>query len=285
MIIKVLCVGDIVGRPGRQVLSDHLVHLVKEHAIDCVIVNAENSAGGSGITASIYDKLIKYGVHLITMGDHVYRKRDIFDIMNQSDNIVRPINLSHQAMGREYAIYTTGRGAQVAVISVLGRMHMPIPTENPFHAMERVLRQIPPDIKTIIVDVHAEVTSEKIALGWFLDGKVSCVYGTHTHVQTADETILPKGTGYITDLGMTGPHESVLGRDTDRVIKSLMTQMPYVYSIATGDLRLNGILLTIDTENGNTLDIERISKRGTLSDNQAYDASDKSKHTFSKNKQ
>jgi metallophosphoesterase (TIGR00282 family) len=282
MELKILCIGDIVGRPGRQVLAEHLVHLVKEHDIHCVIANAENSAGGSGITSTIYDKLMKYGVHLVTMGDHIFRKRDIFTIFSQSDRIVRPINLSSQAAGREWAVFTTQLGSQVAVVSILGRMHMPLPTDNPFHAIDRVLRQIPSDIKTIVVDIHAEVTSEKIAMGWFLDGRVSIVYGTHTHVVTADETILPQGTAYITDLGMTGPHESVLGRSVDRVLKSLTTQMPNQFSIATGDLRLNSILVSVDSNTGKALDIQRLCLKGTLADNKAYDESDKSNFSYSK---
>jgi len=282
MQIKILCIGDIVGRPGRQVLSEHLVHMVKEHDIHCVIANAENAAGGSGITDSIYDKLMKYGVHLVTMGDHVYRKRDILNIFSQSDRIVRPINLSSQAAGREWALYTTQPGSQVAVISILGRVHMPLPTDNPFHAADRVLRQIPSDIKIIVVDVHAEVTSEKIAMGWFLDGRVSIVFGTHTHVTTADETILPEGTAYITDLGMTGPHKSVLGRSVDRVLKSLTTQMPNQYTIATEDLRLNSILVTVDSDTGKALDIQRLCVKGTLADTKAYDEADKSAYAYSK---
>lgn len=282
MQINILCVGDIVGRPGRQVLAEHLVHLVKEHDIHCVIANAENAAGGSGITMSIYDKLLKYGVHLVTMGDHTYRKRDIFNIFSQSDRIVRPINLSSQAAGREWAAYTTQIGAQVAVVSILGRVHMPIPTDNPFHAIDRVLKQIPSDIKTIVVDIHAEVTSEKIAMGWYLDGRVSVVYGTHTHVTTADETILPHGTAYITDLGMTGPHDSVLGRTTDRVIKSLVTQMPNQYSIATDDLRLNAICVSVNSDTGKALDIQRLCVKGTFTDTVAYDESDKSAYSYSK---
>jgi hypothetical protein len=275
MDIKVLCIGDIVGRPGRQIVADHLVHLVKNHEVDCVIANSENAAGGSGITLSIYDKLMKYGVHLVTMGDHIYRKHEIREIMSKYDNIVKPVNFSPQAMGREWAVYSTQAGPQVAVISVMGRMHMPLPTENPFLAVNRVLDDLPPEIKLIVIDMHAEVTSEKIAMGWFLDGRVSLVYGTHTHVTTADETILPKGTAYITDVGMTGPHESVLGRTVEKVLQSLTTQMPCAYPIATGDVRLNGVLVTLDGETGQAREIERVCCRGGYKDQQAYDDADK----------
>ena len=187
MQIKLLCIGDIVGRPGRQILAEELRTIVKEYDVDCTIVNAENAAGGSGITASICDKLRKYGVHLITLGDHIYRKRDIIDTLQNSQDIVRPGNLSPQAAGKEWAVYTTDQGPQVAVISLLGRMYMPLPSDNPFNAAERILAKIPSDIKIVVVDMHAEATSEKIAMGWFLDGRVSLVYGTHTHVTTADD--------------------------------------------------------------------------------------------------
>ena len=274
MQIKILCIGDIVGRPGRHVLADHLVHIVKQHEIDCVIVNAENAAGGSGITAKIYEKLLKYGINLITLGDHIYRKREIIETLERSDCIVKPANLSPQAPGRDFAVYTTNRGVQVAVISLLGRMYMPLPADNIFHAVDRVLKKIPSDVKIIVVDIHAEATSEKIAIGWYLDGRVSVVFGTHTHVTTADERVLPKGTAYITDLGMTGPHESVLGRDVEPVIKSLAMQIPCPYSIASGDLRLNGIVTTIDSHTGRAEDIQRICVHGTLDNLGTYDQSD-----------
>ena len=274
MQIKILCIGDIVGRPGRHILATELLRIVKEHEIDCVVVNAENAAGGSGLTPQIYDKMLKYGVHLITMGDHIYRKKDIIPTLQNSDRIVRPINLSSQAAGREWACYTTARGSQVAVVSVLGRMYMGTLTDNPFHAIDRVLAKIPSDIKIVVVDMHAEVTSEKIAMGWHLDGRVSVVYGTHTHVTTADETVLPKGTAYITDLGMTGPHKSVLGRNVEPVLKSLLTQMPIAYSIATEDLRLNGIVVTVDSHTGTASDIQRICVRGEYDNQGPYDNDD-----------
>ncbi len=278
MQIKVLCIGDLVGRPARHILAEHLARIVKEHQIDCVIVNAENVAGGSGITVKIYEKLLRYGVHLITLGDHIYRKREIIDVLHNSDRIVRPANLSPQSAGREWAVYTTAPGPQVAVVSILGRMFMNIPADNPFHAIDRVLAKIPSDIRIRIVDIHAEATSEKIAMGWHLNGRVSLVFGTHTHVTTADETILDQGTAYITDLGMTGAHRSVLGRNIDPVLKNLTVQMPYPYSIATGDLRINGIIVTIDSNSrppGLATHIERICiKDSTIEDQQPYDADD-----------
>ena len=274
MQIRLLCIGDVVGRPGRQILAERLAHIVKEHEVDCVIANVENVAGGSGLTTQSYDKLTKYGINLMTLGDHVYRKREIIDTLCNSDCIVRPANLAAQAAGKDWAIYSTARGPQIAVVTLLGRMYMSIPSDNPFNAIERVLGRIPSDVKIVVVEVHAEASSEKIAMGWFLDGRVSLVFGTHTHVATADETVLPKGTAYITDLGMTGPHESVLGRSVEPVLKSLVTQMPYMYSIATGDLRLNGVLVTVNSNTGQASDIQRICVRGVDESKVNYDDAD-----------
>jgi len=232
---------------------------VKEHEIDCVIVNAENAAGGSGLTPQIYEKLLKYGVHLITMGDHIYRKKDIVPTLQNSNCIVKPINMSSQAAGREWACYTTARGAQVAVVSVLGRMYMTTLADNPFHAIDKVLAKIPPDIKIIVVDMHAEVSSEKIAMGWHLDGKVTAVIGTHTHVQTADDQILPGGTAYLTDVGMTGPHDGIIGVEKAAVIDKFLRGMPVRMETASGNPRLNGILIAADESTGKAMSIQRLS--------------------------
>lgn len=274
MQIKLLCIGDVVGRPGRSILADQLPLLVKQHEIDCVIANAENVSGGSGLTTAAYEKLLKYGVNLITMGDHLYRKREIIDVLHKSDCIVRPANLMPQAAGKEWAVHTTGKGAEVAVITVLGRMYMSVQADNPFLALDRVLKKVPASAKIVVVDMHAEATSEKIAMGWYLDGRVSLVFGTHTHVTTADETVLPKGTAYITDLGMTGPHESVLGRSVEPVLKSLLTNMPYAYSIAVDDARLNAIVVTVDSHTGQASAIERICLRGGNREPNSYEQAD-----------
>lgn len=245
MKLKVLCIGDIVGRPGRRILAEKLRPLINELEVDCVIANAENAAGGSGITANIYNKLLRYGVNLITLGDHTYRKKEIVETLEKENNIVRPANFSEHAAGRGYAVYKTGKGPGVAVISLIGRLFMK-PAECPYNTVNRILQQHD-DEDVVFVDFHAEATSEKIAMGYHLDGRVSCCFGTHTHVVTADKTILPHGTAYITDIGMTGPHESVLGRKIENVLKSFRTQMPYTFSIATGDVRLNAILVTVDS--------------------------------------
>ncbi|MFA5554553.1 MAG: TIGR00282 family metallophosphoesterase [Phycisphaerae bacterium] len=273
MKLNILCIGDIVGKPGRRVLSEKLKNLIKEHNVDCVIANAENAAGGSGLTPQIYDKLMKYGVNLVTLGDHTFRKRDIIQILETSDNIVRPANLSDSAAGRGYAIYQTGKGPTIAIISLLGRIFMK-PADCPYSAADKIISQLSNKADIIFVDVHAEATSEKISMGYFLNGRVSCVFGTHTHVVTADETILSKGTAYITDIGMTGPHESILGRGINNVLKSFRTQMPYPFEVATGDVRLNSILVTIDSNTKQAERIERIRVNADFIEDKGYDSDD-----------
>jgi metallophosphoesterase (TIGR00282 family) len=280
MKINILCIGDIVGRPGRRILAEKLGHLVREQNIDCVIANAENAAGGSGLTPQIYDKLLKYGVNLITLGDHAYRKREIIETLERAENIVRPANLSPCAAGRDFAIFQTGKGAAVAIISLIGRIFMK-PADCPYAAIDRILAALKQKTDIIIVDVHAEATSEKIAMGYYLDGKVSAVFGTHTHVTTADERILPKGTAYITDIGMTGPHDSVLGRKAENVIKSFRTQMPFPFEVATGDVRINAVLIRVDSNTKAAESIERLSIAAEIHDNITYDSDDGKPEPFS----
>jgi len=263
MELKILCVGDVVGSPGRKVLQEALPVLVSRHGIDCVIVNAENAAAGSGLTDELYQKIIKCGAHLITMGDHIYRRKEIYPVLAKETNIVKPANLPSAAPGREFAIHQTPKGEQVAVISVLGRLFMKTMVDDPFAAVNRVLALLPKSVKIVVVDVHAEATSEKIALGWHLDGRVSVVFGTHTHVPTADERILSKGTAYITDLGMTGPYDSVLGREKDRVIGTMLTGVPSAFDVATGDARMCGVLVSVETTTGLATHIERVRFDGT----------------------
>ncbi len=274
MKVNVLCIGDVVGRPGRRILSQQLVPLVKEHAIDCVIVNAENAAGGSGITPQIYEKLCKYGVHLITLGDHCYRKKDIIPVLEGKNNIVRPANLSPYAAGKDYAIYQTSKGVTVGVVTLIGRIFMK-PADCPYAKIDSILGKLRNEADVIFVEMHAEATSEKIAMGYYLDGKVSCVFGTHTHVVTADEKILPKGTAYITDIGMTGAMDSVLGRKSESVIRAFRTQMPYPFEIAAGDVRINGIIARVDGNTKKAESIQRIEdKENTPGDDLTYDSDD-----------
>jgi len=273
MKLNILCIGDIVGRPGRNILADKLKPLVRELDIDCVIADAENAAGGSGLTPKIYDKLLRYGVNLITLGDHTYRKRDIIKTLETAKNIVRPANLSELAAGRGVAFYKTSKGPTVAVVALIGRLFMKA-ADCPYHAIDRILPQLGQKADVVIVDFHAEATSEKIAMGYHLDGRASLCFGTHTHVVTADERILPKGTAYITDIGMTGPHDSVLGRGVENVLKSFRTQMPFPFEIATGDVKINAILVTVDSNTKKAERIERIRIDAEAEDSKGYDSDD-----------
>jgi len=262
MQLKLLCVGDVVGNPGRRVLKAGLEKLVPEHGIDCVIVNAENSAAGSGLTASQYKKLVAAGANLLTLGDHVYRRRDIIPVLESEENIVRPANLPMQAPGKQIGLFETAAGPRVAVISVLGRMFMKPPTDCPFAAVDRVMKKVPADVKVVVVEIHAEATSEKVAMGWHLDGRVSVVFGTHTHIPTADEHVLPGGSAYITDLGMTGPYDSVLGRDKQRVVGTMISGVPSAFDVAEHDARMCGVIVSVDSTTGKATSIERVCYHG-----------------------
>ena len=282
MKLNILCIGDIVGRPGRRIIADKLKPLVKELDIDCVIANAENAAGGSGLTPQIYDKLLRYGVNLITLGDHTYRKRDIIKTLETSENIVRPANFSERAAGRGFAIYKTVKGPVVAVVALIGRLFMK-GADCPYNAIDRILPQLEQKADIKIVDFHAEATSEKIAMGYHLDGRVSLCFGTHTHVVTADEKIMPKGTAYITDIGMTGPHDSVLGRGVENVLKSFRTQMPFPFDIATGDVKMNAILVTVDSNTKKGESIKRIRIDAETKESTGYDSDDGKPEYFNNN--
>jgi metallophosphoesterase (TIGR00282 family) len=273
MKLNVLCVGDIVGRPGRRVLAERLVQLVKELEISCVIVNAENAAGGSGLTPQIYSKLQRYGVNLITLGDHAYRKRDIIQTLETQSDIVRPANMSNYAAGKDFAVFKTAKGPKVGVATLIGRIFMK-PAECPYSTIDRLLGEMKQNCDVVFVDFHAEATSEKVAMGYYLDGRVSCVFGTHTHVVTADEKILANGTAYITDIGMTGAHNSVLGRKTESVLKSFRTQMPVPFEIATEDVRLNAIIVSVDSNSKRAERIERISVKAEHEESVSYDSDD-----------
>lgn len=263
MELKLLCIGDVVGNPGRLALREGLRSLDGDRKPDCVIVNAENAAGGSGLTTALYDKIRSYGVHVVTLGDHIYRRREIIACLERSADIVRPANLPIGAPGKQVAVIETEGGHRVAVVSLLGRMFMKSVADCPFAAIDRVLGSIPGDVKTVVVDMHAEATSEKVAIGWHLDGRVSVVFGTHTHIPTADERVLPGGTAYITDVGMTGPYDSVLGRDKNLVLSSMISAVPQRFDVASGDSRMCGVMVTVDTTTGKATSIERVCHRST----------------------
>ncbi|MCP5002724.1 MAG: TIGR00282 family metallophosphoesterase, partial [Planctomycetes bacterium] len=234
-----------------------LKKFITQQNIDFCLVNAENSADGSGITIDIAKKLFSYGVDVLTMGDHVWKRREIYDWMESERRIIRPANYSPLAHGRGYVALEMAGGLIIGIINLLGRVFMK-PIDCPFRAADNALEELLKITKIVIVDMHAEATSEKAAMGWYLDGRASAVVGTHTHVQTADERVLPGGTGYITDLGMTGPHESVIGRRVDRVLQSIVTQVPVRYDIADKGVRIEGAIITINKSTGKTEKIKRI---------------------------
>lgn len=273
MKLNILCIGDIVGRPGRRALADKLKALIAERSIDCVIANAENAAGGSGLTPQIYEKLLRYGVNIVTLGDHAFRKRDIIETLERADNIARPANFSEQAAGRGTAIYKTAKGPTVGVVNLIGRLFMK-PADCPYAAADKLIPKLRQQAEIIIVEMHAEATSEKVAMGYHVDGRTSCCFGTHTHIPTADERILPKGTAYISDVGMTGAHDSVLGRKKESVLKSFRTQMPVPFEIATGDIRMNAALIMVDSTTGRAEKIERVRVDVDSTDNTGYDSDD-----------
>jgi 2',3'-cyclic-nucleotide 2'-phosphodiesterase len=273
MALRILCLGDIVGRPGRQVICQKLPALVREKKIDLVIANGENIAGGSGITGNLFQKLRSYGVDVVTLGDHAFKRIDIVPTLQGSERILRPANLAPSAAGRHYTVVTTNSGVQVAVFVLLGRVYMNLLGDDPFAAADRVLRDIPSAVKVRVCEIHAEASSEKVAMGHWLDGRCSLIVGTHTHVPTADARILPKGSATISDLGMCGPYDSVLGRRKERVLHFMTTSMPQSFDVATGDVKMCGAMAEIDPDTGKALGIERIEVAGDPSD-QAYDADD-----------
>lgn len=257
MDFKILTIGDIVGSPGRHAVKVALPRLIERHGIDFVIANAENAAGGSGLTPEICDELYSCGVDCITSGDHVWRQKEIIPRLETDNRLLRPANYSKKASGKGYALIKARNGALVGVLQLLGRIFMS-PIDDPFEAADAIVGELDLDARIIVLDFHAEATSEKVAMGWYLDGRVSAVFGTHTHVQTADEHVKPGGTAYITDVGMTGPYDSVIGRDKDKVLAAMTTQMPRYFEVATGDIRLGGALITLDPETGRAKAIERV---------------------------
>jgi metallophosphoesterase (TIGR00282 family) len=257
--MNILFIGDIVGRPGRAAVERWLPELREELAVDVVVANAENSAGGLGATPDILRELIALGVHAFTMGNHTWRKKELAPAIDKFPNLVRPANYPPGVPGRGAALIALPDGRRLGLVQLLGRVFME-PFEDPFLTGEREVDWLRQSTPIILVDMHAEATSEKQALGWFLDGRCTAVVGTHTHVATADETILPGGTAYITDVGMTGPLESVIGTDRDIVIKKFVTGMPATFEVARGRPALNGVLVEADDETGRATGIRRIHR-------------------------
>jgi len=257
--MKILVIGDIVGRPGRVIVEREVVPLREERQIDLVIANCENVAGGAGITPSTADDLFRAGVDVLTSGNHVWRKREAFELLKLDHRVLRPANYPDGAPGSGSTVVETLAGVKVGVLNVMGRVFME-PLDCPFRAAERELERLKLVTPIIVVDMHAEATSEKVAMGWFLDGKVSCVFGTHTHIPTADERILPQGTAFITDVGMTGPYDSVIGRRVDQILERFLSNLPHKSEVAEGNVQLRGLLIEVHPTTGKALSVERITR-------------------------
>jgi len=255
--VRLLLIGDIVGKPGVRLVTTALAGLRQSERLDLVIANAENALDGSGLSPTIYRKLIAAGVDGVTLGDHIYRRNEICGVLTGEANIVKPANYPAKAPGKNFAILRAANGVQVAIFSLLGRIFMK-PVDCPFGAADRVLAEIPADVKIRILDFHAEATSDKQLMARYLDGRVSAVLGTHTHVTTADEQILPGGTAFQCDVGMTGPHDSILGRRIDRVLETTITFQPTQFDVATGDVQLHGTIVDVDPATGRATAIRRI---------------------------
>ncbi len=264
--MRILFLGDIVGEPGRKAVTHHLASIKRDHNIDFTIVNGENSAGGKGITPKIARELFAAGAKVITTGDHVWDQPEILDYLPIEPKILRPINYSAGTPGNGSVVIDSSFG-KIAVINAQGRTFMNPPLDNPFIILEQEVTRLKNDgVKIIFVDFHAETTSETIAMGYHLDGTVSAVVGTHTHVQTADERILPKGTAHLTDAGMCGPEFSVLGRSVDSVVFRFKTGLPTRFPVAKGQVRLCGVIIDVNPENGHATHIERYNRLLTPSD-------------------
>lgn len=256
--MRILFIGDIVGQPGVSFVKRALPTMIQHEQIDLVIANAENAAAsGSGLTPSVFKQLRQAGVDLITLGDHIYKKQEIIGTLEKDERICKPANFPLEAPGREYGLAAARDGTPVAAVCLLGRTFMRA-VDCPFHAIDRVLEHLKEKARVVVVDIHAEATADKYLMGHFLKGRVSAVLGTHTHVPTADEQILPGGTAFISDVGMTGPYESILGRRIDRVLATSFTFVPSAFEVASGDPRLGGALVDVDAQTGKAQAIRRI---------------------------
>jgi 2',3'-cyclic-nucleotide 2'-phosphodiesterase len=258
--MNILFIGDIFGSPGRRIVADHLQDIVATNRIDLTIANGENAAGGFGITPQISEDLLALGIDVLTSGNHIWDKREIFDYLGRQPRLLRPANYPEGPGGGVYVHRTRG-GVDCAVINLQGRVHMPS-TDDPFRKADDILAALDPAVKVRFVDFHAEVTSEKMALGWYLDGRVSTVVGTHTHIPTADTRVLPGGTAYQTDCGMTGPYHSVIGVDTDIILQRFKTALPIRMEAAKGGAELHAVIVDVDEMTGRARAIRRHAING-----------------------
>ena len=258
--MKALFIGDIVGEPGRNATRKLVPELREKESIDIVIANAENAAGGSGITPQIAEELLSYKVDVITSGDHIWKRKEVVELLDTEKRVIRPLNYPEGVPGSGSAIIEIKGGVKIGVINLVGRVFMQA-VECPFKTSREEIEKIKKVTPNIFIDMHAEATSEKIALGWYLDGLVTGLFGTHTHVQTADEKILPEGSAYITDTGMTGPFDSVIGRRKEEILTRFVTQMPTRFQMAEDDIWLNGVIVDFDEKSGKARSIVRIKEK------------------------
>jgi len=256
--LNILFVGDVVGSPGRRALERALNSLIDRKKVDFTIVNVENAAGGFGLTIELFEELSKLPIDVFSSGNHIWDKKEIYPVLDSSDRLLRPANYPPGNPGRGWTVQSTAAGIPVGVLNLQGQVFMPVHADSPFRVADEELARAAPEVKVIVVDFHAEATSEKMAVGWYLDGRVSAVLGTHTHVQTADEVVRPGGTAYLTDAGMTGAYEGIIGFARERIIEKFLAQTPKSFETAKRDIRLSGALVSVDETTGRATGIERI---------------------------
>jgi hypothetical protein len=255
--MRILILGDVVGRPARRAVRELVPGLIRAEKIDLAVANAENAAGGIGVDLKSARELFSSGVHVLTSGNHIWKKKEILPYLDEQPNLIRPANFPVGAPGSGWCEWHRN-GLRALIVNIQGRVFMPNHVDDPFRCLDRILKEHRQHSPVVLVDVHAEATSEKIAMGWYLDGRASVVYGTHTHVQTADERILPKGTGYITDLGMCGPLDSVIGMEKETVIHGFLSQLPRPFEVAKDDVVLQGVIADVDESTGHAQSIRRL---------------------------
>ncbi len=258
--MNILFVGDVVGAPGRRALVEGLEDVIDRHRIDFTIVNIENAAGGFGLTVELFDELSKMPIDVFSSGNHIWDKKEIYDALNASDRLLRPANYPPGNPGRGWTVQKTAAGIPVGVLNLQGQVFMPANADSPFRIADEELSRAG-EVKVVVVDIHAEATSEKAAMSWYLDGRVSAVLGTHTHVPTADETIRPGGSAFLSDVGMTGAYEGIIGFSKDRIIEKFLSQTPRAFETAKKDIRLSGAVVDVDESTGRARKIERVQVR------------------------
>ena len=255
--MRILILGDVMGRPARRAVRDLVPALIKQEELDFVVANAENAAGGMGVDIKSTKELLSAGVNVLTSGNHIWKKKEIYSYLDEHGHLIRPANFPAGAPGKGWYIWQHN-GFSALVINLQGRVFMPNHVDDPFRCVDEILRQQGEQSRVVIVDMHAEATSEKNAMGWYLDGRASVVFGTHTHIQTADDRILPGGTAYITDVGMCGPLDSVIGMEKETVIRGFMTQLPRQFEVAEDNVVLQGIVVDVNPASGNAREIRRL---------------------------